>query len=305
MIQERLIQYLLAVEEEQNITLAAKKLYISQPALSRMILDLERRIGTPLFVRDRGNLHPTQAGEIYLKGCREVLAISRSVDKQISDLQDSRCGRIVLGVTAVTGEFLLPQILDDFEARYPHVELVLREDKIQVLQDLAKSGVVDLALVYQTDAELDCHMIAENPVYLQVPPSFAEAQDGWKPGKKNPALPPECLSGQKLILLKKGRGMRTIADRFLTQFDIRPSRFFETENVHLASSLVNLNRGFTFLPGISISLLRQSDQRGYYCQIRDYPMKRSLYCCHRKDSYLTEAEQYLISLIHKTAAEWE
>ena len=83
MINERLVQYLLTVEEEQNITCAAKKLYISQPALSRMILDLERSLGTPLFVRDCGNLHPTQAGEIYLKGCREVLAVSHFVNNQI------------------------------------------------------------------------------------------------------------------------------------------------------------------------------------------------------------------------------
>ena len=129
MINERLVQYLLTVEEEQNITCAAKKLYISQPALSRMILDLERSLGTPLFVRDRGNLHPTQAGEIYLKGCREVLAVSHFVNKQISDLGGSRSGRIVLGVTAVTGEFLLPQILDDFEREYPQMELILTEEK--------------------------------------------------------------------------------------------------------------------------------------------------------------------------------
>lgn len=305
MINERLVQYLLTVEEEQNITSAAKKLYISQPALSRMILDLERSLGTPLFVRDRGNLHPTQAGEIYLKGCREVLAVSHSVNKQISDLSGSRSGRIVLGVTAVTGEFLLPQILDAFEEKYPNVELVLREDRIQVLQDLAKSGKVDLALVYQQDEDLDCFMIAENPVYIQVPPAFVKERQGWMPGKKNPFLLPEDLSGQKLILLKKGRGMRAIADHFLEHFEIQPGRIFETENMHLASSLAELNRGFTFLPGISVSPLMQNGPCGYYSQIKDYPMKRSLYCCHRKEGYLTEAEQYLIGLIQKTGLEWE
>ena len=305
MINERLVQYLLAVEEEQNITSAAKKLYISQPALSRMILDLERSLGTPLFVRNRGNLHPTQAGEIYLNGCREVLAVSHSVNKQISDLSSSRSGRIVLGVTAVTGEFLLPQILDTFEKKYPNVELVLREDRIQVLQDLAKSGKVDLALMYQQDEDLECRMIAENPVYIQVPPVFAEKMNGWKPGRKNPPIAPECLSGKQLILLKKGRGMRAIADRFLERFEVHPARVFETENIHLASSLVALNRGFTFIPGISVSPLMQGERSAYYCQVKDYPMKRSLYCCYRKQGYLTEAERCLISLIEKTGMEQE
>jgi DNA-binding transcriptional LysR family regulator len=304
MINERLIQYLLAVEEKQNITAAAKELYISQPALSRMILNLEKSLDTPLFVRDRGSLHPTQAGEIYLNGCREVLAVSHSVHKQIADIKDSRGGRIVLGVTAVTGEFLLPRILDEFEREYPDVELVLHEDKIQALQNLTKSGRVDLTLIYQQDEELECFMVAENPVYIQVPPDFARKRPGWAPGKDNPSLLPKDLMGQKLILLKKGRGMRAIADHFLEHFDIQPGGVFETENIHLASNLVQLNCGFTFIPGIFMEPLMQSGQRGYYCQVSGYPMKRSLYCCHRKDVYLTQAEQYLISLVRKTGMEW-
>ena len=75
----------------------------------------------------------------------------------------------MLGVTAVTGEFLLPQILDDFEREYPQVELILTEEKAGVLQDLVKKGKTDLAFMYQTDPELECHMIAENLVYIQVP----------------------------------------------------------------------------------------------------------------------------------------
>lgn len=305
MINERLIQYLLAVAEEQNFTSAAKKLYISQPALSRMILDLERSLGTPLFVRDRGNLHLTRAGEIYVEGCREVLAVSRSVTKQIADLNGGRSGRIMLGVTAVTGEFLLPQILGDFEQKYPQVELVLTEEKASVLQDLVKRGKTDLALMYRTDPDLECHMIAENPVYIQVPPAFTEGKTGWKPGKQNPQIEAEALQNQSLILLKKGRGMREIAEQFLKQFSIEPARIFETENIHLASRLAALNRGFTFIPGIAVSPLMQDEQRGYYCQVKGYPMKRNLYCCYRKQSYQTEAERYLIGRIQKTGLEWE
>ena len=115
MINEKRIQYLLSVAQEQNITTAAKKLYISQPALSRMILDLEQELGTPLFIRERNALRLTQAGAVYLRGCRQILAIDRSVKREISDLLSSRRGKITLAVTALTGEFLLPRILNAFE----------------------------------------------------------------------------------------------------------------------------------------------------------------------------------------------
>lgn len=298
MINEKQIHYLLTVVEEHNITAAARKLYISQPALSRLILDLEHSLGTTLFVRDRGNLHLTQAGEIYLRGCRDVLAISQAVSKKISDLNDSRSGHITLGVTSLTGEFLIPYILDAFEERFPHVELILLEERMAVLQELVKSGKADMAFVYQTEEpDLEYQMVLENSVYLQVPPFFLEGKKGWKPGISNPPILPGALSGQPLILLKKGRGMREMADRLLIRFLITPGKIIETENIHFARSLVHLNKGFTLVPSVAIHRLSQNNPQSFYCQVRDYPMKRSLYCCYRKYGYLTEAERFLIQLI--------
>lgn len=301
MINEKQIQYLLKVAKEQNITAAARELYISQPALSRMILELEHSLGTPLFIRDRGNLHLTQAGEVYLRGCRDVLAVSKGVSKEISDLNNSQSGKIMLGVTSLTGEFLLPHILDRFEQAFPHVELVLIEERMGILQSMVKSGKVDMALVYQTeDDELEYRLLLENPVYIQVPPFFLSRRTDWKPGIQNPDILPESLSGQPMILLKKGRGMRDVAERLMIESKISFGKVIETENIHLASALVCLNRGFTFIPSIAIHRLFRSDNTSFYCQVKDHPMKRSLYCCYRKKGYLTEAERFLIEIIPKT-----
>lgn len=298
MINEKQIYYLLAVAEEHSITAAAQKLYISQPALSRMILDLERSLGTSLFIRNRGSLQPTQAGEVYLRGCKDVLAISKSVSKELSDLSDSRSGRITLGLTSLTGEFLLPAILDTFEQKFPHVELALIEERMSALQEMVKSGKVDMAFVYQTDdPELEYRLILENPIYLQVPQFFMKEKSTWRPGSQNPPILPESLSGQPMILLKKGRSMREMADRLLMQFQITPGKVIETENIHLARSLVSLNKGFTFVPSIAIHHFTGSDNTSFYCQVKDYPMKRSLYCCYRKHGYLTVGERFLINMI--------
>lgn len=304
MINEKQIQYLLTVAKEHNITVAARKLYISQPALSRLILDLERSLGTDLFVRDRGNLHLTQAGEVYLRGCRDVLAISKSVSKEISDLNNSQGGKLVLGVTSLTGEFLLPHILNTFEQKFPHVELVLAEERMNVLPEMVKNGKVDMALVYQTiDEDLEYHLLLNNTVYIQVPPFFLNRRTDWKPGIQNPAIAAELLSGQPMILLKKGRGMREVAEHFMIQSKISFGKVIETENIHLASGLVCLNRGFTFIPSIAIHRLFKNDNTNFYCQVEDYPMKRSLYCCHRKKGYLTEAERFLIEIIPNIQAQ--
>ena len=298
MINEKQIQYLLTVANECNITAAAKKLYISQPALSRMILDLEHALGTTLFIRDRGNLHPTQAGEVYLAGCREVLSVFHSVSKKILDLSQSRTGKIYFGTTALTGEFVLPQLIDSFEQAFPNVELVLTEGTMQELQNLVKSGKADLALTYQTDDdELDYRMVLENPIYVQIPPSFASSSHAFTSGKEIPELSADTLTGKTLILLNKGRGMRMIAEQFMQHFSIVPGKIIETNNIHLANRLVEADKGFTFIPSIALPLFTHNEKRGFFCQIRNYPMKRSLYCCYRKNAYLTEAELYLIRTI--------
>lgn len=300
MIQEKQIHYLLTVAEEKNITAAARKLFISQPALSRMILDLESSLGTPLFVRDRGNLRLTQAGEVYLRGCREVLAVSGAALKEIGDLKDNQCGRITLGMTSLTGEMLLPGILDDFETAFPRVELALVENGMSALQEMVKSGKVDMAFVYQNgDPELDYRLVLENPVYLQIPPGFlAERRPDVYQAAAFTAisLRPEELDGQPVILLKHGRGMREMADRFLERFQISPGKIMETDNIHLACSLVCRNRGFTFVPSLAVQRLTPDGGPCFYGRIEDYPMKRSLYCCSRKSGYMTKAERFLIEL---------
>lgn len=298
MINEKRIQYLLTVAQEQNITTAAKKLYISQPALSRMILDVEQELGTPLFIRDRSALRLTQAGEVYLRGCRQVLAIDRSVKREISDLLSSRRGKITLAVTALTGEFLLPRILNTFEAAYPNVKLELLEEKMRFLDEAVKNGKADLALVRRpNDPDLTYELVMENPVYVQVPPFYFKKKAGYRPGIQNPSIEPSELNGYPVVLLKKGRGMREEAERLFLQYQITPSEIIETENIHLANALVQLNKGFSFIPDFAVHGFFSDGTSSVYCQLKGYSFVRPLYCSYSKNRYLTQAERFILDLI--------
>ena len=300
MINEKRIQYLLTVAQEQNITTAAKKLYISQPALSRMRLDLEQELGTPLFIRERNALRLTQAGAVYLRGCRQILAIDRSVKREISDLLSSRRGKITLAVTALTGEFLLPRILNAFEAEYPNVKLELYEEKMRFLNEAVKNGKADLALVRSpNDPELTYELVMENPVYVQVPPFYFRKKAGYRPGTQNPSIAPSELNGQPIVLLKKGRGMREEAERLFLQHQITPSEVIETENIHLANTLVQLNKGFSFIPDFAVHGFFSDDASSVYCQLDGYSFVRPLYCCFSHHRYLTQAERFLLDLIRQ------
>ena len=76
------IEYILKIAEENNITHAAEKLHLTQPALNQQLLRLERELGIPLFHRSRTDWRPTRAGEIYLENARKMLQIKQETYKQ-------------------------------------------------------------------------------------------------------------------------------------------------------------------------------------------------------------------------------
>lgn len=78
------IEYILKIAEEQNITHAAEKLFITQSALNQQLLKLEKELGTPLFYRSRTDWHPTPAGEIYLNAAKDILLIKKNAYNPIS-----------------------------------------------------------------------------------------------------------------------------------------------------------------------------------------------------------------------------
>lgn len=71
------VEYILKIAEENNITRAAEKLFITQSALNQQLLKLERELDTPLFYRSRTNWRPTEAGEVYIRNAKELLRIRK------------------------------------------------------------------------------------------------------------------------------------------------------------------------------------------------------------------------------------
>ena len=97
------IEYILKIAEENNITKAAEKLFITQSALNQQLLKLEKELGTPLFHRSRTNWRLTEAGEIYVEGAKAALQIKNTTYNKIYDVVSARKGHLILGLTPGRG----------------------------------------------------------------------------------------------------------------------------------------------------------------------------------------------------------
>lgn len=119
-----LIEHIIKIAEEKSITKAAEKLYLTQSALNQQLLKLERELGIPLFRRAKTEMIPTQAGEIYLKGAREILRTKSRTYAEISDLTGSYKGTLSIGMTPVRGPDMFVHVYPRFHKKYPLMAVV-------------------------------------------------------------------------------------------------------------------------------------------------------------------------------------
>lgn len=302
MFHEKYLRYFLTVCEEKNITAAARKLELAQPALSRIIRELEQEAGLPLLVRESGGVYLTQAGEIYARSARQVLAAYQEGQREIHDIRDSHTGQVRLGLSRISSEVLLPVILEQFREQYPQVELQLTETWIRELNPLLRQGKLDLSLTYEdTDPELEYQPLLTDPIYLEAPAFFYEKQGNWSYGSANVLPDVSLLEHMPFILLKPGRGMRFQADFLFREAGLHPRVILETDSVTLSHWLVLANQGFALIPRMALQILRKKNRAVFY-QLPTFPLHRTLYLARRRGAYQTRAMEALARLIRSSVA---
>lgn len=300
MFHEKYLRYFLTVCEEKNITAAARKLELAQPALSRIIRELEQEAGLPLLVRESGGVYLTQAGEIYARSARQVLEAYQEGQREIHDIRDSHTGQIRLGLSRISSEVLLPVILEQFRKQYPQVELQLTETWIRELNPLLRQGKLDLSLTYEdTDPELEYQPLLTDPIYLEAPAFFYEKQGNWSYGSTNVLPDVSLLEHMPFILLKPGRGMRFQADSLFREAGLHPRVILETDSVTLSHRLVLANQGFALIPRMALQILRKKNRAVFY-QLPAFPLRRTLYLARRRGAYQTRAMEALARLIRSS-----
>ena len=149
----RQIEYILQIAEENNITKAAEKLFITQSALNQQLLKLERELGTPLFQRTKNKWCLTDAGRIYVEGARKMMQIKKDTYNQLYDVSLLRKGLLNIGLCPGRG-------LDMFTAIYPELHrsmpnLTIRPLEMRVAPQQAAIAAGDLDVGFQVLSRSD------------------------------------------------------------------------------------------------------------------------------------------------------
>lgn len=299
----KLIEYILKIAEENNITRAAQKLHLTQPALNQQLLRLERELGLQLFYRSRTDWHPTKAGEIYLENARKMLLLKQETYKQLEDLAVRQKGTLSIAFTPGRGTSMFSYVYPKFHQRYPEITVEPSELSVRRQQELIARGQLDLGFqtlcdVHRTDDEYI--PLATEEIYLAVPKghpvckSLPAAQPEGK-GKKPldfPELDICKLRYEPFVLMYKESTIRQLTDRIFANANFSPNVLFETAS---NQTILMMIRSFLCCGLIPAYYLQEPDEKIACFSLPEHPCW-DIAASYRKGTYLSKPAKYFIQL---------
>lgn len=238
------LQYVLAVAEYRNFTVAAEKSFVTQPTLSMQVQKLEDELDVLIFDRGTKPISITEAGQKIVDQARNIVHEAARIRDIVDQEKGFIGGTYNLGIIPTVMPTLLPMFLKTFTDRYPKVHLIIREQSTERLIENLKEGHLDAGIAA---TPLGIEHLTERPLYYE--PFVAYIPQGHRlsgPGK----IRPEDLDLEDILLLQDGHCFRDGVINLC-----KATNRMDNEHFHLESgsfeTLVKLadeGMGMTLLP---------------------------------------------------------
>ena len=240
------LKYLLALADHKHFGRAAAACFVSQPTLSTQIKKLEDELGVSLVERAPRKVMLTPAGRDAAERARRIVAEVEQMKEGARRSQDPEAGTVRLGLFPTLGPYLLPHVIPRIRERFPNLELLLVEEKSDVLLSRLHEGRLDAALLALPvhDDQLHSEFLFEEPFVLAVPEGHPMAQ--------RDSLSLHELSEQKLLLLEDGHCLREQALEVCRLSGANEKSEFRATSLETLRQMVAANVGMTLLPMLAV-----------------------------------------------------
>ncbi len=279
----RQLECLVAVSKTLNFRRAAELCFITQPALSSQIQQLEESLGVRLFERDRRRVLPTIAGDCLAARAREILADLQELSASATQFNAPLSGSLRLGVIPTIAPYLLPHAVGAIQSAYPKLRLLIREGQTAVLLKQLAGGELDLLLL-ALDVELG--VVERLPLFddaflLAVPKQHPLAGQG--------TVKQSDLRGADLLLLEDGHCLRDQTLDLCHRAGACELGDFQASSLATIMQMVAGGVGITLLPEMSKSVAQQLAGNLRLIPFQGDPPSRSIGLAWRPSS-LRQAE---------------
>ena len=307
MLYEKL-DYVLAIAEEQNITRAAKKLYISQPTLTMYLNRLEENLGVKLFDRKKNPVVITPAGRLYIEKMKEISEEEQLLRGQLRTVQDP-AQTFRIGSARVRGHYWLPPLLRILSERHPEMNFSVTLGAEHYLQRQLEKSSIDLAI--GTLTEIPCseiplviELISEEQVLLTAHKKFGlvPREERARNSPDNPyLLDPEKLQGLPFIVPSSANGMYHSFQRMVGYYGIQPKNSIVIDMMSTGLKLTNEGLGVQLVSAAILESIPAWDQQNNldYCILPDVPRTRPCAAAWREETKLLPLIQETIDILKK------
>lgn len=232
----------LEVTRTGNFTTASENLFITQPALSRIIKSLEDEIGAPLFIRTRKKLILTDAGRILKKHALKIENQLQQLDAELDKMFMQRKRQIRIGLPTITNSIFFSKLIASFHEEYPEVIFLLEEDGSKTVEEKVLNNLLDFGVVVlsEENESLDSIIFVNEKLKLVVSSSHRLA------GKQEVSL--QELKKEDFIMFDRDFVLRNLVINSCREAGFQPKIISETSQLEFIQELVAYNIGITLLP---------------------------------------------------------
>ena len=227
--------------KQLSYTKAAKRLYISQPAVSSQIKTLEDILKQKLFGKSGKKMHLTESGKVLFSYASKIFELEAEAEKSLNDIKEIQKGTLHIGTTKTYARYLMPRYMSTFHAMYPGISIHLSEgSSMEMIQSLSHMKI-EIAIVASTNYPKSLHSVAlgHEEILLVVRPDHELA--------RQESVTVEELSKIPLIMREEGSGARRAVMDMFKKANCIPTILHEASNFGLIIELTEIGEGASFV----------------------------------------------------------
>jgi len=278
---------------EGQFSAAAKKLFISQPAVSQSIKQLEGKLGGKVFFRTPKGIKLTSEGEVLFEYIEKAYGFIMAGESKFKEMQNLECGEIVIGASdTLCAHYLLPY-LEEFHKEYPHIKIKVTNRTTYEILDLLKSGSVDLGIL-NLPIEEDKHLNIIETLTLE--DCFICGGKYYQEFTEKISL--EQLNRYPLVLLEKESNTRHFINKLFNDKNILIEPEIELGSFDLLVKFAKIGLGISFVTKNFIHNELEK-QEVYEIHLKEEIPKRKVGVVTLKGAYLSPSAKRFLNFLLK------
>ena len=292
-------EYILAIAREKNVNRAAQYLCVSQPALSRLLSNVEAEMGTQLFIRQGREMVPTEAGKLYLENVSQIVEMNDRFESKIKQVIKGY-REIILACPAIRTDFLIKNILLSAKKEIPDVYIEVRTTSQQTIINGLNRMDFPLAIGIiddEYDRKFSYQIIGSEEMVLAVPKGcslMAEAK--LQENCTYPFIGAKRLQKENFIFSRPDSYSARFANNFFQANDISPRISIQLPMTSMLIRCVAEKMGVAIVPSIPLHLIHMENKVSYL-SIRDASCSQAIGVIYQKNRQLNSDEETLVRIL--------